>query len=60
MDKENTTPIEEQNEVPAEKTELEILKEEKDEQGQKIYSAYSGNFRKPKIVVNGIGMYFKK
>jgi molecular chaperone GrpE (heat shock protein) len=36
MDKENVNPIEEQTEVPAEKTELEILKEEKDE----LYDKY--------------------
>ena len=48
MDKENVTPIEEQTEVPAEKTELEVLKEEKDE----LYDNYLrtlaeyDNFRK--------------
>ena len=48
MDKENTTPIEEQNEVPAEKTELEILKEEKYELYDKYLRTLAeyDNFRK--------------
>ena len=48
MDKENATPIEEQTEVPAEKTELEILKEEKDELYDKYLRTLAeyDNFRK--------------
>ena len=48
MDKENVTPIEEQTEVPAEKTELEILKEEKDELYDKYLRTLAeyDNFRK--------------
>ena len=48
MDKENVTPIEEQTEVPAEKTELEVLKEEKDELYDKYLRTLAeyDNFRK--------------
>mgnify|MGYP002508337327 CR=1 FL=1 len=48
MDKEKVTPTEEQTEVPAEKTELEFLKEEKDELYDKYLRTLAeyDNFRK--------------
>ena len=48
MDKEKVTPTEEQNEVPAEKTEFEVLKEEKDELYDKYLRTLAeyDNFRK--------------